>query len=283
MGQDAHTAASVSETPVTAGGLVIRDVSPRCPLQGPPVSTITSEVLVRSARDDGRETVPLHHSSSVIADMAEPLAKQFKRQLVTMEEVTDEEGGPPRQIPSFSNPVHCNSDRVSPESEQWDSVIGNPTAESTAQGALHEETQFHSIRSHSLSVGTSKFSHNTQSIQWVLCEHAEWAEACAQSAYEQSCSALNLILKSMDNIRGMFTEARHACDRFHNMLLVSARSCQSIQQSIEAGSLSACQAKKETIEDLCKVADYQCRVRSQVLGPDEQRELQPSPVSLWCL
>ena len=212
VGQDAHTAASVSETPVTAGGLVIRDVSPRRPLLGPPVSTTTSEVLVRSARDDGRETAPPHRSSSVIADTAEPLAKQFKRQPVTMEEVTDEEGGPPRRIPSFGNPVHRNFDRASPESEQRDSVIGNPAAESTAQGALHEETQFHSLRSHSPSVGTSKFSRNTQSIQRVLREHAERAEARAQSAYEQSRSALDLISKSMDNVRGMFTEARRTCD-----------------------------------------------------------------------
>ena len=222
VGQDAHTAASVSETLVTAGGLVIRDVSPRHPLLGPPVSTTTSEVLVRSARDNSRETAPPHRSSLVIADTAEPLAKQFKRQPVTLEEVTDEEGGLPRQIPSFSNPVHCNSDRASPESEQWDSVIGNPTAESMAQGTLHEETQFHSLRSHSPSVGTSKFSCNTQSIQWVLCEHAEQAEARAQSAYEQSCSALNLISKLMDNVRGVFTEARCMRDRFHNMLSVSA-------------------------------------------------------------
>ena len=149
VGQGAHTAASVSETPVMVGELVIRDVSPCCPLLGPPVSTMTSEVLVRPARDDRREMAPLHHSSLVITDMAKPLAKQFKWQLVTMEEVTDEEGGPPRQIPSFGNPVHRNSDRASPESEQWDSIIGNPAAESMAQGALHEETQFHSLRSHS--------------------------------------------------------------------------------------------------------------------------------------
>ena len=123
---------------------------------------------------------------------------------------------------SSSSPIHHESNRVSPESEQWDSVIGNPAAESTAQGTLHEETQFHSLRSHSPSVGTSRFSRNTQSIQWILHEHAEWAEACAQSAYEQSCSALDLILKSMDNVRGAFTEARRARNQFHDMLLVSA-------------------------------------------------------------
>ena len=283
VGQDAHAAASVSETPVTAGGLVIRDVSPRRRLLGPPVNTTTSEALVRSVRDDGRETAPPRRSPSVIADAAEPLEKGFKRQPVTMEEVTDEDGGPPRRIPSSSSPIHRESNRASPESEQRDSVIGNPVAESTAQGALHEETQFHSLRSHSPSVGTSRFSRNTQSIQRVLREHAERAEARAQSAYEQSRSALDLISKSMDNVRGAFTEARRARDRFHDMLSVSARSRQSVRRSIEANSLSAHRAEKETAGDLRKVADYQRRVRSQVLGPDERRELQPSPVSSWRL
>ena len=62
---------------------------------------------------------------------------------------------------------------ATPESEHQDSVIGSSTAESTAQGALREETQFHCLRSHSPSVGTSRFSRNTQSIQRVLRENAE--------------------------------------------------------------------------------------------------------------
>ena len=225
----------------------------------------------------------LHRSLSVIADTAETLAKGFKRQPVTIEEVTDEEGGPPRRIPSLSSPVHRDSNRASPESEQRDSVIGNAAAESTAQGALREETQFHSLRSDSSSVGTSRFSRNSQSIQRVLREHAERTEARAQSAYERNRTALDLISKSMDNVRGAFTEARRARDRFHDMLSVSARSRESIGRNIEADSFSVRRPGKETAEDLRKVANYQRRVRSQVLGPDERRELQPSPVSSWRL
>ena len=51
--QGAHAAASVSETPVTAGGIVITDVSPRRRMLGPPVSSTASEISVRPARDDG--------------------------------------------------------------------------------------------------------------------------------------------------------------------------------------------------------------------------------------
>ena len=83
------------------GGLVIRDVSPRHHLLGPPVNTTTSEALVRSVRDNSREMAPPCCSPSVIADAAEPLEKGFKWQPVTMEEVTDEDGGPPRRIPSL--------------------------------------------------------------------------------------------------------------------------------------------------------------------------------------
>ena len=75
VGQDAHVAASVSETPVMVGGLVIRDGSPHSCLLGPPVNTTTSEALVKSDGDDSREMVLPRCSPSVIADVAEPLAK----------------------------------------------------------------------------------------------------------------------------------------------------------------------------------------------------------------
>ena len=40
-----------------------------------------------------------------------------------------------------------------------------------------------------------------------MCEHAEQAEAHAQSAYKQNCAALEFISKSMENVKDMFTEA----------------------------------------------------------------------------
>ena len=41
-------------------------------------------------------------------------------------------------------------------------------------------------------------------------EHAERAEARAESAYEQNRAALELISKSMENVKDAFTEARRA-------------------------------------------------------------------------
>lgn len=54
-----------------------------------------------------------------------------------------------------------------------------------------------------------------------MCEHAEQAEAHAQSAYKQNCAALEFISKSMENVKDMFTEAKRTRDRFHDLLSTS--------------------------------------------------------------
>jgi hypothetical protein len=64
----------------------------------------------------------------------------------------------------------------SPESEMPLSVLGEPLAQSRAQGAIIEDTGFYSISSHGHnknSVNDSKFSHNSQSMERVLQEHAK--------------------------------------------------------------------------------------------------------------
>ena len=172
---------------------------------------------------------------------------------------------------------------ASPESEQQDSSLRIPAAQSTAQNVPQEETQFHSVLSHPPSENTSRFSRNSLSIEQVLREHTSRAETCMQSAYEQSPAALDLISKSMDNVRGAFTEAKRARDQFHDILSVSSRSRQSVRQHAAATSPSVQQAEREAAGDIRKVAEYQRRVRSQVLDSDERWELQPSPVSSWHL
>jgi len=206
------------------------------------------------------------------------------RARVTVESVTDEEAGqsrPPR--PSGLQTQYDLMRGASPESEQQDSSLGIPAAQSTAQNVPREETQFHSVLSHPPSENTSRFSRNSLSIERVLCEHTSQAETRAQSAYEQSRAALDLISKSMDNVRGAFTEAKRARDRFHDILSVSSRSRQSVRRHAAATSPSVQRAEREAAGDIRKVAEYQRRVRSQVLDSDERRELQPSPVSSWRL
>ena len=272
------------ETPVTAGGLVIREPSPRPPPLRRTESPQAGDIIVRPVSDSGRETAQRRRSPSANADTARSLPKRPTQQPVTMEGVTDEEAGPRRRTPPLSRHLHHElRKRVSPESKQGDSVLGNPAAESTARDARREETQFHSFRSLTPPENASRFSRNTQSLQRVMREHAERAEVRAQSAYEQNRAALDLISQSLDNVRGAFTEAKRARDRFNDMLSVSSRSRENARRRANAGSPSVYQAEREAADGLRKVADYQRRVRSQVLGSDERRDLQPSTVSSWRL
>src|SRR5258706_16371425 len=102
-------------------------------------------------------------------------------------------------------------------------------------------------------------------MERVLLEHPSQAETRQQSACEQSRAALDLISKSMDNVRGAFTEAKRARDRFHDILLVSLRSRQSVRRHAAATSPSVQRAEREAAGDIRKVAEYQSCVRSQEL------------------
>jgi hypothetical protein len=176
--ESSHLVAVPDETPVTAGGLVIREPSPCLSPPGPLVSPQAGVVAVRPAIDNGEGAMQQPPSLPAVAAIAQPSSKEpqvtQKRAQVMLEEVTDEEAGLPRRAPTSS---HCMNydpmEGASPESEQQDSVLGNPVAQSTARDAFHGDTQFHSVKSVRPSVSASRFSRNTESIQQVMCEHAE--------------------------------------------------------------------------------------------------------------
>ena len=279
------------EAPITAGGLVIREPNPRSRAEErSPSTTMSSQdeaPAVRPASNSGRSNAERSrsHRSSIIAPMPTsnelPTRNRYVR--VTAETITDEEAGPYRP---YSPPVQSRRDstrRPSPESEQRDSSSGNPAAQTAAQSSPQNETRFHSAASQTTAVNTSRFSRRSISFERVIQEHAARAEARAQSAYEQNRAALNLISQSMDNVRSAYTEARRARDRFHDILSVSSRARENVRRRTTAVSSSASQAERDTAGDVRRVADYQRRVRSQVLGSDELRELQRSPVSSWRL
>ena len=201
-GQLAHSV-DYDRAPVTTGGLVIREPSPR---PRPQVSSAGSPPITR------------------------------RRTQVTT--VTDGEAGPLGSAPSSKHRMKYGP--TSPELGQQDFVLGNPAAQSTGPRTLQRQ---------------------------LLCEHAERAEGRAQAAYEQSRAALELISRSMENVRAAFTEAKRARDRFHDLLLVSSRSRESVRRRAHASKPSA------------YVAGHQRRLRSRVLASEERREAQPSLVS----
>jgi hypothetical protein len=291
---------SAEDAPVTMGGLVIREPSPRPRApehrpeipEGTRVSSQTGAIALRPAGNDRERELQRSRSHPSSSHASLPTSnerpKPKGRARVTVETETDDDAPPRPPRPPFPSPSsqrvrHEPMQRASPESEQRDSVLGIPAAHSSAQHGLREETQFHSVLSHRSHENTSRFSRNSRSIERVLREHAERAEARAQYAYEQNRAALDLISKSTDNVKKAFTEAKRARDRFNDLLSVSSRSRQSVRQRTNADSPSEKQAEREAVDGLRKVADYQRRVRSQVLGSDERRELQKSPVSSWRL
>ena len=131
-----------------------------------------------------------------VASAAEPPISRRRTQ-VTM--VSDAEAGPPGPAPPSRHRMKCSP--TSSELGQQDFVLGNPAAQSTAQKALQKR---------------------------ALREHVKRAEDRAQAAYEQSCTALELISMSMEKVCTTFAEAKCARDRYHN-LLVSSRSRENIR------------------------------------------------------
>jgi len=266
QGVDTHLVEVTDKTPVTAGGLVIRQTSP-CPCTlSPLVSPHVGEIVVSPVVDNNEEVVqrPCYPPVAMMPwpSSWEPQNTWWQARVIK-EEVTDEEAGPSWLAPTSSHHVHYDQG-TSPESEQQDSILGNPIAQSMAQHAFHVDTQFHLVTSITPSVNVSRFSHNTQSIQQVMHEHAEWVEACVQSAYKQNHMALDLISKSMDNVRSAFTEAKHTHDQFHDILSVSSQSHKNAWWHTVADAPSVHWAKREAVNRVCKVADYQCCLRSQV-------------------
>src|SRR5258708_10434608 len=250
------------EAPITAGGLVIREPSPRAqsptplertqptPAPAAPVAHGEPEVTTQ------QQLVPIVVAPTASSPSRERPVPQ-RRTLIAVESITDEDAKPRsvdrlngNQRPTPSEGLNMDPVHMSPS-------IGEPMAHSTANGAVDENTGHHSVSANTASIHASRFSRNSESLRRVLQEHAERAEARAQSAYEQNRAALDLISKSMDNVRGAFTEAKRARDQFHDILSVSSRSRQSVRQHAAATSPSVQQAEREAAGDIRKVAEYQ--------------------------
>jgi hypothetical protein len=254
----AHLHKVTDDMPVTGGGLVIGRPTPS---PRPPSPIVSTQIVVRPATDNDEEVVRRARPPSAVVATYRPSSRERPptRKRVRLLKLTDEEAGPP--APTSRHHMRYGP---SPESEQQDSVLGNPIAQVTAQDAFHRNTQLHSVTSFTPPVSTPKFSRNTQSIQRVMRGHAERVEARAQSAYEQNRAALDHITKSMDSVRSAFTEAKRTRDRFHNLLSVSSQSRQNARRRTEADAPSR-------------------HLRSQVLDSEERRDVRPSVVSAWRL
>ena len=275
-------AAAQDEIPVTAGGLVIREPEPRprAPVSPQPVASPTRLVI-----DNGEDTAPDPRSPSGLGATArssspKPAPASGRKPFVTIESVTDEDA-PHWTAPSSGH----RESRPSPESEQQDSsqTAWDPAAQSTPYRAPPRHTRPVPMKTPTPPVSTTRRSPHAESLRQEMRERAERAEARANAAYEQNRAALELISESMNNVKSAYTEARHARDRFHDLLSVSSRARHNVRQHQERRSSSDQRAERNARDKVRGTADYRRRLDSQVLGSEERREVQPSIVSSWRL
>ena len=228
-------AAVEDEVPVTAGGLVIQELSPR---PRTPVSPQPDVSPVRLAIDNGDVRSPSGLGATARSSSPQPAPASRRRVFVTIESVTDKDTPHWKRTPlSGHRESHALARRPSPESEQQDShTAWNPAAHSTLhhtpQGAARAAPA--EMPSPPVPpVSTTRRSHHSESLREEVRRLAEQADARAKAAYEQNRTALELISDSMDNVRNAYTDARHARDRFHELLSVSSRSRHNVRHHQE--------------------------------------------------
>ena len=75
--------------------------------------------------------------------------------------------------------------------------------------------------------------------QRLIREQVKRAEDHAQAAYDQSRAALELISRSMESVLRAFAEAKHARDRYYDLLTVSSRFRATVRHRASANASSA--------------------------------------------
>ena len=255
------------EIPVLVGGLVSRGTSPR-PRARPAVNPRPAAGPVGPAAGDMEENTRslLDLGNTARSSSKRPAPAARGPALVAAELFTDGDTPPRRGASSAGHRKSCASMR-SPDSEQCNSAATrNPVAHSTARNATHSNPEFGPVKSATLPVSTARRSRHRESVRREIREHAEQAEARANAAYEQNCAALELISKSMDNVRNAYAEAKHARDSFNEILSVSSWSRHNVRRHQELRAPSVPRAERSATDRLHGVADCQHRPRRPVLS-----------------
>ena len=253
------------EIPVLVGGLVSRGTSPR-PRARPAVNLRPAACPVRPAAGDVDENprLLLDLGNTARSSSKRPAPAARGPALVAAELFTDGDA-PPRRGASSAGHRKSYAWIRSPDSEQCNpAATRNPVAHSTARNATHSNPEFGPVKSATLPVSTARRSRHSESVRHEIREHAEQAEARANAAYEQNRAALELIAKSMDNVRNAYAEAGRARDRFHDLLSVSSLTRHRVRRHQELRTSSDQQAERDTGDNVRGTADYQRR--SQILA-----------------
>ena len=228
------------EAPVTVGGLVVRGSSPHPRSRGLPVNPQPGASPVRPATGNGKDVEENPRSPSGLGATARPSSPRpapapRRPTLVTVESTTGEDVSPHRRAFSPGHrKMNASTRRPSPEFEQRDSFAAwNPAVRSMARNVGRGNPQSEPAPSAVPPVSTARRSRHRESVRREMREHAEQAEARANAAYEQNRAALELISKSMDNVRNAYAEAGRVRDRFHDLLSVSSRTRHKVRRHQE--------------------------------------------------
>ena len=93
-----------------------------------------------------------------------------------------------------------------------------------------------------------------------------------------NCRALGLLMESMENTKQAQAQVVHARQWFEDLLLVSSHHCECTHSRQHADNDSIDQITHEARDQYHRQAEYECRLRSNILTADEQLEIKPSPI-----
>jgi hypothetical protein len=104
-----------------------------------------------------------------------------------------------------------------------------------------------------------------------------------QTAMDINWKAMELLLESMDNMKGAQTEVLCSHNHMNDLLSVSSchPECTRASQCIEEDGMDQLAMKAK--EQHHREAEYECRLQSNILTMKECEELRPSIISLWLM
>src|SRR5258706_10271021 len=117
------------------------------------------------------------------------------------------------------------------------------------------------------------------SIERELREYTEHAEERTQAALDLNRRAMGLLMESLENTQQARTQASRARQRFEDLLSVSSRHRERVRLRQRSEDESIVHMAHEACDQHCRQADYERRLRSNVLTAEERQNIKPSPIS----
>jgi hypothetical protein len=185
------------------------------------------------------------------------------------------------QVPGYSN-LYANTAPASVHSRDRTQsralVLWEFAPEMCSTGSSDVERMLNQTQ-HSPTLSRSVQNRAPSSIECDLRGYAEQAEERTQAALDLNCRALGLLMESIENTKQARVDAIRARQQVEDLLSVSShhRECMRSQQCAENKSID--RAIRKAHDQHRRQADYECRLRSNVLMTEEHQEIKPSPVS----